>query len=122
MTNDNDTITTAMGAAAVGVGLLGILSPRIFRGVYGVSDDSGEATYLTRLFSSRNLVLGGLALAASSGEDRKRIATAMIALNTTDALVGLTTTGSGVSGRTRLLGPLTSSAFALGAARVVRGA
>ena len=120
MTNDNDTISTAMGAAAVGVGLLGLLSPRLFRGVYGVSDDSGEATYLTRLFSSRNLVLGALALVAATPEDRKRVATAMVALNTTDALVGLTTTGEGVSGRTRLLGPLTSSVFALGAARAAR--
>lgn len=117
---ERDPVGTALGAAAVGIGVLGALSPTTFRGLYGVADDSAEATYLTRLFSTRNLVLGALALAAGSPADRKRMATATVALNAMDVAIGLASTGEGVSTRTRLLGPLTSVAFGVGSVVVAR--
>ena len=117
MTNDNDSIITALGATAIGVGILGALSPRAFRGVYGVGDDSDEATYVTRLFSTRNVALGALAL-TTTDDVRKTTATVFAAMNAADALIGLTTAGSGVAGRTKLFGVLTSSAFAVGSALV----
>ena len=120
--DDNDTLATALGAVALGVGVLGALSPSLFRGMYGVSDDSAEATYLVRLFSTRNLVFGALALTATGPEERKRIATASCALNALDVTIGLTTTSEGVGGRTRMLGVLTSAVFAAGGAVVARRA
>lgn len=114
----NDTLGTALGAAALGVGVLGALSPAAFRGLYGVRDDSAEATYLTRLFSTRNMVLGGLSLVTKAPAERRRVALASAVLNGVDLALGLATTRSGVSRRTRLLGPLTSGAFALGGALV----
>ncbi|MBV9831983.1 MAG: DUF4267 domain-containing protein [Marmoricola sp.] len=108
---DEDTLRDSLSWGAIGFGALAVLAPRVFGGVYG-THDSPDLRVMTRLWGTRTTVLGLLLLGAGADEARKltQLATAM---NVADALI-VAGAGSGVNKRTRVLGSLSSAAFAAG--------
>lgn len=102
-------IMRAAGMGAVGFGAVASLAPRAFAGVYGLGDDP-HTRVLTRLWGTRTAVLGAIALGAGSPQDQRAVMTAAAAMNSADALFAAT--APGVSLRARVLGCLSSGAFA----------
>src|SRR5688572_28893110 len=109
-----DTVNKVLAYGALGFGVAGILAPTALRRSYGMTAEGPELTYLGRMWGTRNAVLGVLAMAASTSEDRKRIATVSTAMNALDALTAATT--DGLPATTRMMGTLTSGVFAAAAA------
>ena len=109
-----DTVNKALGYGALGFGIAGILAPTALRRTYGMTAEGPELTYIGRMWGTRNAVLGALSLAAATAEDRKRIAMVSTAMNALDAMTAATTDGLPTS--TRVMGTLTSGAFAAAAA------
>ena len=105
-----DTVNKVLGYGALGFGIAGILAPTALRRTYGMTAEGPELTYLGRMWGTRSAVLGTLSLAAATAEDRKRIATVSAAMNVLDAMTAATT--DGLPGTTRVMGALTSGAFA----------
>lgn len=108
---DDDTLREGLSWGAIGFGALATLAPRVFGGVYGLKE-SPELLVMTRLWGTRTAVLGLALLGADADEGRKltQLATAM---NVADALI-VAGAGSGVNKRSRVLGSLSSAAFAVG--------
>lgn len=102
-------ILRAAGAGAVGFGAVAFLTPRAFAGVYGLGKDP-HTRVLTRLWGTRTAVLGAIALGVGSPQDQRAVMTAAAAMNSADAL--LAATASGISLRGRVLGSMSSAAFA----------
>lgn len=111
-------VTTFLGAASLGFGAAGMLAPTMLRRVYGVpgSEDGRNAglVYLGRMWGSRTAVIGALALAASTKEDRKRVLTLAAGMNAFDAVVAAT--ARSLPPRPRVMGALTSGFFAAASA------
>ena len=104
-------ILRAAGMGAVGFGAVASLTPRAFAGVYGLGQDP-HTRVLTRLWGTRTAVLS-LALLGAEKDEKKRLTQLATAMNLADALI-VATAGSGVKKRSRVLGSLTSAAFAAG--------
>lgn len=109
-----DQIHQFLAYGALGFGVAGILAPGALRHTYGMDTDSAELAYFGRMWGSRTAVIGVLALAADSAESRRLVATLAMGSNAADAVVAATT--KGLPRRTRVLGALTSGAFAGAAA------
>ena len=105
-----DAVDKLLGYGALGFGIAGILAPTTLRRAYGMTAEGPELTYLGRMWGTRTAMVGMLSLAASTDEDRKRITTMAVAMNTLDALTAATT--DGLPSTTRSLGTLTSAFFA----------
>jgi hypothetical protein len=99
---------------ALGFGVTAILAPSVLRRSYGMTTESGELQYFGRMWGTRTAVLGAVAMAAQTDEDRRRLATLSAGMNGMDALVAATTRT--LPARTRVMGALTSGAFAVVAA------
>jgi hypothetical protein len=106
---DTENLYQGLAWGAIGFGAAATLVPRIFGGVYGLKD-SGDLRVMTRLWGTRTSLLGVLLLTAT-GEERKRLILLATALNVADALL-VAGAGSEVNKRSRVLGSLTSGAFA----------
>jgi hypothetical protein len=100
-----DDIRRSVGYASIGFGAVAVLTPRLFLGIYGVHDEE-DVRLMTRLWGTRNAVLGGLALALRDEEGRR---TVMTALNAVDTLLIST---SHVPKRARAMGAATTAGFA----------
>ena len=109
-----DQIHQFLAYGALGFGAVGVLAPGALRHTYGMDTDSAELTYFGRMWGSRTAVIGVLAMAADSAESRQLVATLAMGSNAADAVVAATT--KGLPRRTRVLGALTSGAFAGAAA------
>ena len=103
-----DGIERAVGAGSVAFGAVATLSPRLFLGMYGVPDEASVRT-MTRLWGTRTAVLGALLFAVEGTENRQRLMSMSAAMNATDAAMVAV---AGVPARARVLGSLTSAAFA----------
>jgi hypothetical protein len=103
-----DDIRTSVGCASIGFGAVAALTPRWFLGMYGVPDDDNVRT-MTRLWGTRTVVLGVLALALREAEDRRTLMTASAAMNAADTLFIAT---SSAPARARAMGAATTAAFA----------
>ncbi len=68
--------------------------------------------HLTRLLDTRNATLGALGMLTNGSAERRTFLTAGLALNTVDALSGLTASKS-IPTPTRMLATATSAAIAL---------
>ncbi len=115
-----DTIqrATSVGALAFGVG--GLLAPDTLARMYGIPDGGPSFRFITRLWGTRNVVLGVLTLTAPSTADKRRILGPALAMNGVDVVVALTSTELPV--RARYLAAATSAAFAgLGAYVLANG-
>ena len=81
-----DNIRKPVGYASLGFGALAILTPRLFLGVYGVPDEE-NVRLMTRLWGTRNVVLGVLTLTLRDTEDRRTLMTAAAAMDAVDTLL-----------------------------------
>lgn len=102
-------ILRAAGIGAIGFGAVASLAPRAFAGVYGLGEDP-HTRVLTRLWGTRTVVLGAIALGVGSPQDQRAVMTAAAAMNSADALFAAT--APGISVRGRVLGSLSSGSFA----------
>jgi hypothetical protein len=115
-----DDVSRQTAFGALGFGAVAVVAPRLFTGVYGLTSDPNVRT-LARLWGTRTAVLGAIILKAERPEDRRRVMMLGTVMNATDALIAATA-GSQVSARGRILGSLTSGAFAaLGAYALTSG-
>ena len=103
-----DDIRRSVGCASIGFGAVAVLTPRLSLGIYGVPDEE-NVRLMTRLWGTRNAVLGGLALALRDEESRGTLMTAAAASNAVDTLLIST---SRVPQRARAMGAATTAGFA----------
>ncbi|MEO7197563.1 MAG: hypothetical protein ABIZ50_03745 [Solirubrobacterales bacterium] len=119
MTNiDDKALLDGLSWGAIGFGALATLTPRVFEGVYGLRD-TDQLRIMTRLWGTRTAVLGVVLLQADD-DDRHDIAMLAAAMNAVDALC-VAFAGSEVKKRSRVMGALTSAAFAAGYGSVLAG-
>lgn len=104
-----DDIQKAVGVGSLAFGAVAALTPRLFLGMYGVSDDAGVRT-MTRLWGTRTAVLGALTFTLEGTENKKQLMTLTAAMNAADA--AMVAAAGGLPARTRVLGSLTSAGFA----------
>jgi hypothetical protein len=107
---DNDTLNQGLAWGAIGFGAAATLTPKVFEGIYGLKD-SGELRVMTRLWGTRTALLGVVLLGAEDDDARKKLAMLAGGMNVVDAFI-IATAGSEVNKRSRVLGSLTSAAFA----------
>jgi hypothetical protein len=107
-----DQMTKVLGYASVGFGVAGMLAPSALRRSYGLgkSDPDGALAYLGRMWGTRTLVLGAVALGARSADEQRRVLMLAAGMNAFDALTAAGT--SALPSRTRAMGALTSGFFA----------
>lgn len=106
---DSDALRQGLAWGAIGFGAVAAAAPRVFTSVYGLAD-SGELRVMTRLWGSRTAALG-LVLLGAEGEESRRLSRLAVGMNLADALV-IAGAGPDVHRRSRVLGSLTSAAFA----------
>ena len=111
-TSTSEAITKVTCIAAIGLGVFGAIAPRAFARSYRFDDTNASLVHLTRLLNTRNATLGALGMLTNSSADRRTFLTAGLALNTVDALSGLTASKS-IPTPTRMLATATSAAIAL---------
>ena len=104
-----DDIQKAVGVGSVAFGAIAGLTPRLFLGMYGVPDEAHIRT-MTRMWGTRTAVLGALVFTLEGTENNKKLMTLTAAMNAADAV--MVAAARGVPGRARVLGSLTSAAFA----------
>src|SRR5438874_1484073 len=109
-----DKIGQGASAAAIVLGLAGLLVPRTLGRAYGLDMKRGETAYLVRVFSSRNVALGATRMALTDRASRQRLDIVGAGLNLLDAAIGVT--AAQLTSTTRLRGPLTSLIFGAAAA------
>lgn len=102
-------IEKGVGVGSVAFGAVAALAPRAFLGMYGLADEPNVRT-MARLWGTRTAVLGSLVFTLEGTENRRSLMTMAAAMNAVDALV--VASAGGVPVRTRVLGSLTSGAFA----------
>ncbi|MDX6325261.1 MAG: hypothetical protein QOK15_1615 [Nocardioidaceae bacterium] len=112
-----ETIRKVTGYGSVGFGAAALLTPNVLYNLYGMKERLGEASYMGRMWGTRTAAIGILALAATAEQERRALFLCSATLNAVDAVVALTTPG--LSGRTRVLGALTSGGFAAAAIYVL---
>lgn len=109
---DKSQLSMAIAVGSVGFGVAGLLAPSTLGRSYGL-DDSAQMRFMARLFASRNLALGALALTADDDAARDRVLLAATAMNVVDtgaALVG--GASDGMSKRSAAMAALTTIGFA----------
>ena len=112
-----DQVAKAVGAGSVAFGVLAALSPSTLRRSYGdKTAGSGSLDYFGRTWGHRTAVLGALFMAASSEEERKRIATYSAAMNALDTLAALR--ANDLAAVTKVGAAFTSAAFSAAGAYV----
>jgi hypothetical protein len=108
---DRQEAAQGVAAGAIGFGVVGVLAPGALLKAYG-ADTSPTARAMTRLWGTRNLVLGVLTLQLD-GNAQDTVLAAAMTLNLSDSLLGLLAPAlDGLPARTSLAASLTSGAFA----------
>lgn len=113
-TTSSNTMSTALSAGAIGFGVLGVLTPGALGRIYGMGEASPGQLLMTRMWGTRNVVLGALLLMAP--ERRSTLAGLSAGLNAADSLI--TALAPGIPARMRFAGSLTSAGFAAVAATI----
>ena len=103
-----DELRKTVGCASIGFGVVAVLTPRLFLSLYGVPDED-NVRLMTRLWGTRNVVLGVLTLTLRDPEDRGTLMTAAAAMDAVDTLLIAT---SSVPPRARVTGAATTAGFA----------
>jgi hypothetical protein len=106
---DTDPIYDSLAYGGIGFGVLATFAPGVFAGMYGLKGD-GNLRTMVRLWGTSIGVLGAMALVTTEKDARRKLATAITAMNFTDALLTLKA-GPDVAVRGRVLGAATSAAF-----------
>ncbi len=103
-----DDIRKAVGCGAIGFGVLAVVSPRFFLGLYGMPDEA-NVRLMTRVWGTRTTVVGALSLLLRNTDDRRAL---MIAAAVNEGLDTLLIATSRTPTRTRVLGAATTAGFA----------
>jgi hypothetical protein len=107
---DKKSLSQGVAAASIGFGVLAALAPATMLKVYG-ADISPTARSMTRLWGTRNLLLGVLVLQAE-GAALDTMLNAGLALNLVDSVLELVAPAlDGSPGRTALQASATSALF-----------
>ena len=86
---------TGLSIGRIVVGLVSLLSPSLAAKLLLLDRGANPALpYLSRMFGSREIALGGLTLAAT-GDARSRLVQVGVAVDAADALTGITAAASG---------------------------
>jgi hypothetical protein len=86
---------TGLAVGRIAVGTISLLSPKLAARLFLLNAKTNpQLPYVTRLFGSRELALGGLTLAAS-GVARRQLVQAGVAIDSADAVTGLIGTVNG---------------------------
>ena len=103
-----DDIRKATSCGAIGFGVLALVSPRVFLGLYGIPDEA-NVRLMTRLWGTRTAVVGALSLLLRNPDDLRVLMTAAVV---NDGLDTLLIAASDAPMRARVLGAATTSGFA----------
>jgi len=103
----SDDIRAAVGWGAIGFGVLAVVSPRLFLGLYGVPDEP-NVRLMTRVWGTRTTAVGALALLIRDADDRRALMTAAAVNDGLDTLLIAT---SRAPRRARVLGAATTAGF-----------
>jgi hypothetical protein len=103
-----DDIRKAVGCGAIGFGVLAILSPRLFLGLYGIPDEP-NVLLMTRVWGTRTTVVGALSLLLHNTDDRRTLMTAAAVNEALDTLLIAT---SRAPTRARVMGAAKTAGFA----------
>lgn len=106
----NDQLVDAINYGAIGFGVLAVLAPRVFKGIYGLKGD-GNLLAMTRLWGTRTAAIGAIGLVTRGSPHYKTLLTIGTAMSAADALV-VAGAGPDVPVRSRVMGSLTSATFA----------
>jgi hypothetical protein len=106
---DLDQLEQGLAIGAIGFGVVAALTPRVFTAVYGIGNDPRLLT-MTRLWGSSTATLGALALTGAT--DAAKSAPILAGLNGLNTV--LIARASSIPVRSKVLGALTSAAFAAG--------
>lgn len=86
---------TGLAYGRIAVGTVALVSPRLAARLFLLDGAANPAlTYMTRLFGSREIALGGLTLAAT-GDARRRLVQVGITVDGADAFTGIAAAISG---------------------------
>jgi hypothetical protein len=86
---------TGLAVGRIAVGTISLLSPKLAARLFLLNATTNpQLPYVTRLFGSREIALGGLTL-ASSGAARRQLVQVGIAVDSADAATGLIATANG---------------------------
>ncbi len=86
---------TGLAFGRIGVGVISLLSPGLATKLFLLDKRANpQLPYVTRLFGSREIALGGITL-ASSGAARERLVEVGIAVDSADVLTGVAAAASG---------------------------
>lgn len=113
---DDDALVKGLTAGAIGFGVAGVVAPDLLVRSYGIKDPSPGLRFMTRLWGTRNLVLGSLMIALP--KERATLLKFDAAMNLADSLIGFT--AAGLPAQTRVMAGLTSGAFAVGSAYIAK--
>jgi hypothetical protein len=108
---DKQQLSRAIAFGSIGFGIAGVLSPAGLGRSYGL-DDTPQMRLMGRLFSSRNLALGALALAAEDDAAGDRVLMAAAGINVLDTLAALAGGSRGLPKRAAAMVALTTVGFA----------
>jgi hypothetical protein len=112
MANEIDTEQLQQGLmyGAIGFGVVAALVPGVFSGLYGLGQDANLKT-MVRLWGTRTAAIGVAGLLVDD-EAKRHLVKLSTANNIVDTV--LIARSSGVSGRAKVLGVLSTTAFAAG--------
>ena len=86
---------TGLAVGRIAVGLVSLVSPSLAAKLFLLDGAANPSLpYLSRMFGSREIALGGLTL-VSSGEARRRLVQVGVAVDAADVLTGLSAAASG---------------------------
>ena len=86
---------TGLAVGRIAVGLVSLVSPSLAAKLFLLDGPGNPALpYLSRMFGSREIALGGLTLAAS-GDARRRLVQVGVAIDAADAFTGISAASSG---------------------------
>lgn len=110
-----DNVRRVVGWGAIGFGVLAIVSPRLFLGLYGMRDEA-NVRLMTRVWGTRTTVVGALSILVREPDDRRSL---MFAAAVNEGLDALLIATSRTPTRTRVLGAATTAGFAAATAYAV---
>jgi len=109
MAQNTQSLEKGLALGGLGFGIAATLAPSVFVSSYGMRA-TPTTNIFVRLFGTRSVALSALLLAADDAKSRHALIATTLALNTADTV--LIATAGGVPSRSRVLGLLTTGAFA----------
>jgi hypothetical protein len=104
-----DDIRKSSAIAGLSFGAVAALTPRLFAGMYGMSDDPDTRT-MTRLWGTRTALIATAVLLSEGRSEQRRLMMMTTAMSAADTI--LIAGAGGVPARARAMGALTSAGFA----------